>query len=386
MAFLFVESSPHNNSSVLQSAIKALKLLLLSAGLISILLMVKGAVMPYSCEIVFSSLVGYWNSIRCFLSSPLYICIIINSMVLLIAASSTFHRHETDNHDYYIKSTIVEDHDIVIAESPLVSPPPPPSLPRDVISIAPQPPHRDVTEIEAPPPETLLSRIEKCSASTLYQGSDHDDYIHILHYGTAQNCVGKANLSSPDGALMSEAHEVLKTEYSLSVSPDLSEYIEGKMVSINPPPTRKENGLFLEMEAEMTDNQSDDKENEEDDTMEATWKAIIGGGKQRPKRKQLKKSETWNVHVPPRSTAAAQSLDSEELPPSGTTWKDLRKSETFNEAVSITRIGGLKRDPSIGIEEFNQQVEAFIKKFNDNMRLQRQESDQRLLDMINRGL
>ncbi|KAI3464205.1 hypothetical protein Pfo_020868 [Paulownia fortunei] len=363
MAFLFVESLPHNNSRVVQTAIKALELLLLSAGLISTLLMVKGAVMmPYSCGIVFSCLVGFWDSIRCFLSSPLYICIIINSMVVLIAASSTFHRHETDNHDYYdIKSNVVDFHDnILIAESPVVSPPPPqPSLPRDVIKITPQSPHRNVAEVEAAPLGTLLSRIKKCSkviaASTLYQGSDHDDSTHILPDSAAQNCIEKNYLSSPAAS-----------------------FSDGALI--------KEKGLFLEMEAEVANNQPDDTENEEDDTMEATWKAITGGGKPSPKRKQLKKSETWVVHVPPPSTAAKQRPDSEELLASTPTWKELRKSETFNEAVSVTRRGGLRRDPSISLDEFNQQVEAFIKKFNDNMRLQRQESDQRFLDMIKRGL
>ncbi|PIN19432.1 hypothetical protein CDL12_07893 [Handroanthus impetiginosus] len=128
-----------------------------------------------------------------------------------------------------------------------------------------------------------------------------------------------------------------------------------------------------------------EQESEEEDTLEATWKAIIGGEKEKPKKKHLKKSETWDV--PPRCTAAGvRRLDSEEVLPSTPKWKELRKSETFNDAVSMTRRGGLRRDPSTNIEEFNQKIEAFIKKFNDNIRLQRQESHQRFLDMIGRGL
>ncbi|KAL2553454.1 hypothetical protein Fot_07073 [Forsythia ovata] len=120
--------------------------------------------------------------------------------------------------------------------------------------------------------------------------------------------------------------------------------------------------------------------------MEATWRAITGGGKEKTTKKQLKKSETWNV-APPRRAVAVQSLDSEDLLPSiPASWKELRKSETFNDAVSIRQRGGLRRDPSMSVDEFNNQVEAFIKKFNDSIRLQRQESDQRFIDMINRGL
>ncbi|KAL0385222.1 UNVERIFIED_CONTAM: hypothetical protein Sradi_2916500 [Sesamum radiatum] len=279
MAFLFVESLPQNKSRVVHTAIKALELVLLSAGLISTLLMLKGAVQTYSCQLVLSSLVGFWNSIRCFLSSPLYICIIINSMVALIAASSTLHpQQESDIHDFDdVKVSLDDDHCIPIPQPPAVAPLP------------------------------------------------------------------------AEAALL-------------------------------------EKGMSLEMEL----SNNDKGEDEEDDTIEATWKAITGGGKQRPERKHLKKSETWNVHTAPerQSAAAVESLKfSEELLKPTTTRKELRKSETFADSVmSITRRGGLRRDPSVGLDEFNKQVEAFIKKFNNEMRLQRQESDQRFLDMMKRGV
>ncbi|KAL2253879.1 uncharacterized protein LOC105168696 [Sesamum indicum] len=277
MAFLFVESLAQNKSRVVQTAIKALELVLLSAGLVSTLLMLKGAVQTYSCQLVLSNLVGFWNSIRCFLSSPLYICIIINSMVALIAASSTLHpQQEIDIHDYDdVKVSLDDDDNIPI----------------------PQPP----AEADAEP-------------ATL------------------------------------------------------------------------EKGMSLEMEVSSNDQGQD----EADDTIEATWKAITGGGKQRPERKHLKKSETWNVRTPPhrQSAAAVESLKfSEELLKPTTARKELRKSETFADSVmSITRRGGLRRDPSVGLDEFNKQVEAFIKKFNNEMRLQRQESEQRFLDMLKRGV
>ncbi|XP_022841616.1 uncharacterized protein LOC111365358 isoform X2 [Olea europaea var. sylvestris] len=302
MAFLLVDSLPHKNSRFC-IAIKALELLLLSAGLISTLLMVKGSLMPYSCEMVVSSLVGFWKFCKCFLSSHLYICIIINFMVLLIAASSCLQRHETDNHD----AGVDVDEDMQIDKSPLVSPPPapPPQLQN-------QNQNRDFTEMVAPPPTTEAK-------TTLYQG--------------------------------------------------LAETIERAM--------KEEKEVQLE-------------NNEEEDTMEATWMAITGGGKHKATKEQLKKSETWNMAPRRRAVAmavAVQSLDPEELLPSiPASWKELRKSETFNDAFSIRQRGGLRRDPSMSVDEFNKQVEAFIKKFNASMRLQRQESDQRFKDMINRGL
>ncbi|KAL6524591.1 hypothetical protein OROHE_016262 [Orobanche hederae] len=260
-------------------------MLLLSAGLVSTL--------------VLSSLMRYWDSIKCLLSSHLYICIIINLMVMLIAASSTFHsRHDSKNRDdHRIKmiSFDLDDHDSHVPKS---QPPPPPNAAGRII----------------PPPP-------------------------------------------------SEAH-----------SHDLSEPI-------------KENPTTTYLNDPLLKNTAIVKEHEEEDTMEATWKSITGGGrKQEPTKKQLKKCETWDEA--PQNNISLRHTDSEELlPPSNPKWKGLRKSETFNDADSATcRGGGLKRDPSTSLEEFNKQVEEFIKRFNDDMKLQRQESDQRLLDMMKRGL
>ncbi|KAL7115474.1 hypothetical protein ACP275_04G185900 [Erythranthe tilingii] len=264
--------------------------------IISTLVMVK--ILPfYSCEInVLSSLVGFWNSVRCILSSPLYICIVINSIVLLIFASSSFHRHETDTPD-----------NIVIDEPPpLLSPPP-------------QPP-----PLETLPPSRTS---EKCSKVI----------------STPQNCIEQPLIPKP--------RKIKKTEHS-----QRDEEIE--------------------------------KEDEDEDTMDATWRAITGGERQRPDSKHLKKSETWDVvHEAPPPPQPIITNELFDLPAA----KELRKSETFNETVSIRRrCGGgrpvIRRDPSVGLDELNNQVEAFIKKFNDDMRLQRQESDQRFLDMIKRGL
>ncbi|KAL3835305.1 hypothetical protein ACJIZ3_010041 [Penstemon smallii] len=96
MAILFVDSLSRKKNKVFLSAVKALEVMLLSAGLISTLIMVikKGAIIPYSCELVFSSLIGFWNSVKCFFfSSPLHICIIINFMVVLIVESRGLKRN-----------------------------------------------------------------------------------------------------------------------------------------------------------------------------------------------------------------------------------------------------------------------------------------------------
>lgn len=125
------------------------------------------------------------------------------------------------------------------------------------------------------------------------------------------------------------------------------------------------------------------------DTLENTWKAITDG-RAVPLTRHLKKSDTWETH--PQHTRA--SLDDPPAPE-----PVMRKSETFREGAGgggATRppasglptppgASRLRKQPSLGQDDLNRRVEAFIKKFNEEMRLQRQESFKHYLDMINRG-
>lgn len=232
------------------------------------MVMVKEALVPFLYEIFLPNLVAVWNSFRSFLSSPLYICIIINSVVLLIAATSTTSHNNDHDHDH--------DHD------------PPPRW------------------VEVPPPE-VEEEAEEEGATTLTLFSTSSDSTS----SDIDDCSGAAQGSSD-------------------------------IIDVN---------------------KSDSEERESECTMESTWKTIVEG-----QSKRLSKSES----VPPRRKVEEQ--------------KVMRKLETFNDRASIRRLGGLRRDPSVDVEAFNKQVEAFINKFNQDMRLQRQESDQRFLDMIKRGL
>ncbi|KAE9586119.1 hypothetical protein Lalb_Chr24g0398511 [Lupinus albus] len=110
--------------------------------------------------------------------------------------------------------------------------------------------------------------------------------------------------------------------------------------------------------------------------MEATWRAIMEeqGKNMKPK---MKKSETWGARIN-KAEPFSENGDVDDH----VTWaeKELKKSETFNDRVS------LRRDKSISPEELNQRVEEFIKKFNNQMKLQRLESHKRFMDMVNHAI
>lgn len=111
------------------------------------------------------------------------------------------------------------------------------------------------------------------------------------------------------------------------------------------------------------------------DTLESTWKTITEG-RPIPISRHLRKSDTWEQ----RDTHQQQEKST------------MKKAETFNERPSAAGSssssdgsGKLRRETSLSQDELNRRVEAFIKKFNEEMRLQRRQSLNQYMEMINRG-
>ncbi|KAL5198321.1 hypothetical protein ABZP36_001833 [Zizania latifolia] len=114
-----------------------------------------------------------------------------------------------------------------------------------------------------------------------------------------------------------------------------------------------------------------------EETLESTWKTITEG-RAPPLARHLKKSDTWET----RPSAGGCG---EDAPVPATM---MRKAETFNEAAGGGGGRGprkVRREPSLGQDELNRRVEAFINRFNMEMRLQRQESLKHYNDMISGG-
>ncbi|OAY82098.1 hypothetical protein ACMD2_05250 [Ananas comosus] len=119
------------------------------------------------------------------------------------------------------------------------------------------------------------------------------------------------------------------------------------------------------------------------ETLESTWRTITEG-RAVPLARHLRKSDTWEVRG-----GRSGNVDESPLEP-----PPMRKAETFHErggrgsgdgAGSDGGGGKVRREPSLGQEELNRRVEAFINKFNEDMRLQRQQSLLHYMQMINQG-
>nr|GEY58836.1 ribonuclease H-like domain-containing protein [Tanacetum cinerariifolium] len=101
------------------------------------------------------------------------------------------------------------------------------------------------------------------------------------------------------------------------------------------------------------------------ETLESTWKTITDG-RHIPLNRHLKKSDTF------------ENYNQHELK---LDYNAMKKLETFNDRTYCELASRkLRKEGSPSQDELNRRVEAFIKKFNDEMRLQRQESLQRYMD------
>ncbi|XP_047069673.1 nematocyst expressed protein 3-like [Lolium rigidum] len=110
------------------------------------------------------------------------------------------------------------------------------------------------------------------------------------------------------------------------------------------------------------------------DTLENTWKAITEG-RAPPLARHLKKADTFDTRPGRRPSGGGGSK--ELTPPAPAT---MQKAETYNDAGGGAR--KVRREPSLGQDDLNRRVEAFINKFNMEMRLQRQESLKQYSEMV----
>ncbi|KAA0036047.1 DUF4408 domain protein [Cucumis melo var. makuwa] len=130
---------------------------------------------------------------------------------------------------------------------------------------------------------------------------------------------------------------------------------------------------FCAYSSEKVEEEKDGGDVGDDDSMEATWKAIME--RQEKQTPQLKKSQTWDSPLPARLIRAAV----REEEPVAWDRNEVRKPEKFQQTLSF------RRKISMTSEELKSRAEAFIEMVNRSIRLQRQESEQRFLQAMKRS-
>lgn len=110
------------------------------------------------------------------------------------------------------------------------------------------------------------------------------------------------------------------------------------------------------------------------ETLENTWK-MITEGKSTPLTKQLyRRSDTFS---------RGDSGGSDQAKPV------YKKSETFRDRTNYYQspeTAKMRKEPSLGQDELNRRVEAFIKKINEEMKMQRMESLRQYKEITSRGV
>ncbi|XP_040366522.1 uncharacterized protein LOC121050498 [Rosa chinensis] len=303
----------------LETAVWAGKLILLCVGIVSTMVFFKVVIIPYLLNLTLSTLPHLWTSIRSYCLSPLYIYIILNFIIIIIAASSTF-QNQKQKHPSSVPSSY-----------------------------------------------TSINNLNNAKTTS----TDHEDDCCTVIDGTAEyNSNNIESSSHSENATTSPLPSLLTHQFSNEMISWHDIHIvqqasteEEESIRTNPSPeepSSSEDSCLTEKPVT--------EEEVEDNTLDTTWNAIMER-QGKPICKHLKKSETWDT--PPRTTGLVRMA-----------WarKELKKSDTFSDRVSMIREKSMTQD------ELNQRAEAFINKINNQIRLQRLESDQRFRDMVNRGL
>ncbi|KAI4352024.1 hypothetical protein L6164_006314 [Bauhinia variegata] len=302
-------------SNRFETAMWASKLVFMSMGIISTVVLLKVAIIPFTFDLVVSTFPRLWVSARSWLS-PAFVYIIVNFIIITIAASSNFHHKNTHS------SNTPPTNDSKFSSST-----PTAAVTDHVIS------------------DTGVDQSEHRTQSNEFQKQEKEDL----------------------GEEEEEQKEIAEVKNS---------GLSGNKPAINPSPEKCTNNNFSPDPSQ--ENSADDYFSpDSDDTMDATWRAIMEG-QGKSMTPHLKKSDTWGARI----TKAEPFRGTEDGDDDPVAWaqKELRKSDTFNDAAS------LRREKSMGQDELNRRVEEFIKKFNLDMKLQRLESEQRFMEMVNRGV
>ncbi|CAL2251548.1 unnamed protein product [Prunus armeniaca] len=313
--------------------IASLKIVLISSGVVALAWAMKLSV-PLVMEFVASHLPLVCASFRSLLRPP-YIYVLINGIIITIVASSRFH------HDR--------------------SPQP-----------KPQPEESESTVLEFETPAVYEQR--------RYLGPLVHEEVHEERPAVVNDSVEAEPEPEVEDVRVDEDEVVISSSTwtppkSVMKSDQIASPVEKPLVSVRfshrkPARSSPEGGKPLRV-----------AKPKRHDTLENTWKAITEG-RSMPLSRHMKKSETWENHGRQVQLKVDSAMDTSAVLNSET-FKDWTNQQQVT--ASAGGVGKLRKEPSLSQDELNRRVEAFINKFNEEMRLQRQESLNQYMETVKRG-
>ncbi|KAE8664508.1 vacuolar protein sorting-associated protein 28-like protein 2 isoform 1 [Hibiscus syriacus] len=320
----------------------SLKVLFISTGLLAIVLGLKVSV-PLVMEFSVSQAPLLWSTVSSGLK-PQYLYVIINGIIITIVASSRFHQNHADDEQ---------------AEEMQQR------QPRPIISLDQRPAVEHEMKNGLDLGETELVEYEQKRGGEEVETTVFEAYTNVaivVRDGGGDEWIPPRRMDSSE-----IPSDVM---FQLAKPPVSSRFGHRKPVKASP-----EGGRALKRVAKP----------KRHETLESTWK-MITEGRAMPMTRHLKKSDTWDNH--------GRDINVEALVDSTAAMK---KFETFRDRTnyqpsppvqvsspSPASAVKLRKEPSLSQEELNRRAEAFIKKFNEDMRLQRQESLNQYMEIVNR--
>lgn len=363
----------------------SLKIVLISTGAISIAM---GMVFSVPSIIAFTchDLPLVWKSVLAFLKPP-YLYFVINGIIITIAASSRFgHHHQSRNSASY------QPRERLITVG---TPPQSDVAAAVVLAQREEELHRNAVEaplpLSLPPLPPVVEVYAAAEAETEAEDEDEDEKVvelkPVVVNGVQFEAAGNDDVDDPanDGWVVSEtgvtpSQELDSPESALDLlSPEKEKPLTSSRFGRRKPvKTSPEGGRSLRVARPRRE-----------ETLESTWKMIMEG-RHVPLTRHLKRSDKWDNH------GCEVEVDPLLLEDHDFTPDHVPKSKTFRDRTNLDvpaaplasatpAPGKIGKEPSLSQDELNRRAEEFIEKFNEEMRLQRQESLNQYMEMINRG-
>nr|XP_043622168.1 uncharacterized protein LOC122593784 [Erigeron canadensis] len=384
----------------------SLKLAIVSGTVLSTAVMLK-LLSPFIMDFAVSDLPTIWTSLIAWLKPP-YLYVVINCIIITIVASSRLQSKFEGSHSFSTYPTPVQHVEPVkvvqhIELTPAVIPFHTDSLVNEPVMISNVSVYNNSPKFVQVVPEQDFGLLENKPVKV--STGSYDSGAQFVHASEPDLVAINELVMDDEMRIAKQAYEEIKRNSKVKKSViSMSTWTPSKMNQVDlsspmakPPASARfshRKQAKANLEGGRTLGVAKPKKQE---TLESTWKTITEG-RGVPLTRHLRKSDTWETH------GQRDTPNSEDLSIDHDHSERMTKSDTFNVNKNISgrgsskkppplpsklsRSGGsgrLKKEPSLGQEELNRKVEAFIKKFNEDMRLQRQESMNQYMEMINRG-